>query len=156
VAQQTTDKQAPPPINSPEAIERGLGSNTVAIVGLSSDPDSHSYHVGEYLLKHGYKVIPVNPKEDTVLGQKSYPSLKDIPDQVDVVDVFRRPDAVQPIAEDAVAIGAKVLWMQLGIANPRAGMWARGEGLTVVMNRCMRLEHIARHGGDEDEATSIE
>lgn len=149
MAQQSTDKAIPPPINSPEAIERGLGSSTVAIVGLSSDPDSASYHVGEYLLKHGYNVIPINPKEESVLGRKAYPSLRDVPDAVDVVDVFRRPDAVPEIAEDAVAIGASVLWMQLGIANARAGMWAREKGLTVVMNRCMRLEHIARHGGEE-------
>ena len=137
--------QTPPPINSPEAIERGLAGKTVAIVGLSSRPDSASFPVASYLQSHGYRVIPVNPTEKSVLGEVSYPSLRDIPEKVDVVDVFRRSDLTPAIAGEAIEIGAGVLWMQLGIANHLAAQMAREAGLTVVMNRCMKIEHTARH-----------
>ena len=123
-----------------------LGARTVAIVGLSPDPLRASYFIGYYLKRHGYKIVPVNPKETEILGEKSYPSLKDIPFPVDVVDVFRRPDAVPGIARDAVAIGAKALWLQFNVISPEAAKIAEDGGLTVVMDRCMKVEH-ARHLG---------
>jgi len=123
-----------------------LGARTIAIVGLSRDPLRASYFIGYYLKRHGYRVVPVNPKETEILGEKSYPSLKDIPFPVDVVDVFRRPDAVPGIAREAVAIGAKALWLQFGVISPEAAKIAEDGGLTVVMDRCMKVEH-ARHLG---------
>jgi len=123
-----------------------LGARTVAIVGLSPDPLRASYFIGYYLKRHGYKIVPVNPKETEILGEKSYPSLKDIPFPVDVVDVFRRPDAVPGIAREAVAIGAKALWLQFNVISPEAAKIAEDGGLTVVMDRCMKVEH-ARHLG---------
>jgi predicted CoA-binding protein len=132
------------PRNSPEAIERGLAAKTVAIVGLSSNPTSPSYEVGEYLQRHGYRIIPVNPKEQTVLGERAYPSLRDVPEPIDVVDVFRRPDAVPGIVEEAKAIGAPFLWLQLGIVNEEAARAAEAAGMTVVMDHCMHVEHVRR------------
>ena len=123
-----------------------LGARTVAIVGLSPDPLRASYFIGYYLKRHGYKIVPVNPKETEILGEKSYPSLKDIPFPVDVVDVFRRPDAVPEIARDAVAIGAKALWLQFGVISPEGARIAEDAGLAVVMDRCMKVEH-ARYLG---------
>ena len=123
-----------------------LAARTVAIVGLSRDPLRASYFIGYYLKRHGYKIVPVNPKETEILGEQSYPSLKDIPFPVDVVDVFRRPDAVPGIAREAVAIGAKALWLQFGVISPEAAKIAEAGGLTVVMDRCMKVEH-ARHLG---------
>ena len=123
-----------------------LAARTVAIVGLSPDPLRASYFIGYYLKRHGYKIVPVNPKEKEILGEKSYPSLKDIPFPVDVVDVFRRPDAVPGIAREAVAIGAKALWLQFNVISPEAAKIAEDGGLTVVMDRCMKVEH-ARHLG---------
>jgi len=123
-----------------------LAARTVAIVGLSPDPLRASYFIGYYLKRHGYKIVPVNPKETEILGEKSYPSLKDIPFPVDVVDVFRRPDAVPGIAREAVAIGAKALWMQFNVISPEAAKIAEDGGLTVIMDRCMKVEH-ARHLG---------
>jgi len=123
-----------------------LAARTVAIVGLSPDPLRASYFIGYYLKRHGYKIVPVNPKEKEILGEKSYPSLKDIPFPVDVVDVFRRPDAVPAIAREAVAIGAKALWMQFNVISPEAAKIAEDGGLTVIMDRCMKVEH-ARHLG---------
>ena len=132
------------PRNSPEAIERGLAAKTIAIVGLSSNPDAPSYEVAEHLQRHGYRIIPVNPKEQEVLGERAYPSLRDVPEPVDVVDVFRRPDAVPGVVEDAKAIGAPFLWLQLGIVNEEAARAAEAAGMTVVMDHCMRVEHIRR------------
>jgi hypothetical protein len=135
-----------PPLNSPEAIERGLAAKTVAIVGLSSDPESASHRVGSYLQAHGYRVVPVNPREESVLGEKSYASLRDVPEKIDTVDVFRRAEAVPGIAEDAIAIGAKVLWMQLGIVSREGARIAQEAGLAAVMNRCMKQELKKRDG----------
>lgn len=123
-----------------------LSARTIAIVGLSRDPLRASHFIGYYLKRHGYTIVPVNPKETEILGQKSYPSLKDIPFPVDVVDVFRRPDAVPGIARDAVAIGAKALWLQFGVISREAAKIAEDGGLAVVMDRCMKVEH-ARHLG---------
>jgi predicted CoA-binding protein len=123
-----------------------LGARTVAIVGLSKDPLRPSNFIGFYLKRHGYRIVPVNPKEKEILGEQSYASLKDIPFPVDVVDVFRRPDAVPDIARDAVAIGAKALWLQFGVISPEGATIAADAGLNVVMDRCMKVEH-ARHLG---------
>ena len=116
-------------------------ARTVAIVGLSRDPLRPSHFIGFYLKRHGYRIVPVNPREPEVLGQMSYPSLRDIPFPVDVVDVFRRPDAVPQIARDAVAIGAKALWLQTGITSEDAAARAKAGGLTVVMDLCIGATH---------------
>jgi uncharacterized protein len=121
-------------------------AGTIAIVGLSSNPLRASYFVGYYLKRHGYKVIPVNPKEKEILGERSYSSLKDIPEPVDVVNVFRAPAALPGIAEDAVAIGAGTLWCQFGVINEEGAKIAEAGGLTVIMDRCIKVEH-ARYVG---------
>ena len=105
-----------------------------------------SNFVGYYLMRHGYKVIPVNPREDEILGEKSYPSLRDVPVPVDIVDVFRKPDALPEIARDAVAIGAKVLWCQYNVINEEGARIAEDGGLSVIMDRCIKVEH-ARYVG---------
>jgi len=116
-------------------------SRVIAIVGLSSKPERPSYGVGDYLKEHGYKVIPVNPMEKEILGEVSYPDLKSIPEKVDVVDIFRRPEDVPPIVEEAIKIGAKAVWMQEGIINEAAAKRAEEGGLKAVMNKCMKKEH---------------
>lgn len=116
-------------------------SRVVAIVGLSPKPERPSYGVGDYLKEHGYKIIPVNPMEKEILGEVSYPDLKSIPEKVDIVDIFRRPEDVPPIVEEAIKIGAKVVWMQEGIVNEAAARRAGEAGLRVVMNRCIKKEH---------------
>jgi predicted CoA-binding protein len=116
-------------------------SHTVAIVGLSSNPERPSYVVGKYLKEHGYKIIPVNPNEKTVLGETSYPGLSSIPDKVDVVDIFRKSEDVPPIVKDAIKTGAKAVWMQEGVNNKEAALEALKAGLKVVVNKCMRKEH---------------
>lgn len=116
-------------------------SKTIAVVGLSPDPERPSHSVAAYLQQQGYRIIPVNPKISEALGEKAYASVRDIPGPVDVVDIFRRPEAVGPIVEDAIAKGAKVVWMQVGIINAEAANRARAAGLTVVMDTCMRVTH---------------
>jgi len=113
---------------------------TVAIVGLSSDPLKPSCKVAVYLKDHGYNVIPVNPKATEILGTKSYPSLSVVPEKVEIVDIFRRPEDVMPIVEEAIKVGAKVVWMQEGIVNEAAAQKAREAGLQVVMDKCIRRE----------------
>lgn len=131
----------------PDVIFRALrGARTVAIVGLSKDPLRPSNFIGFYLQRHGYTIVPVNPRETEILGERSYPSLKELPFPVDVVDVFRKPEAVPDIARDAVAIGAKALWLQFGVISPEGARIAEEGGLAVVMDRCMKVEH-ARHLG---------
>ena len=122
-----------------EAILRE--SKTIAVVGLSSDPLRASYGVSEYMQARGYRIIPVNPKETEVLGEKAYARLEDIPEPVDIVNVFRRPLQTPEVAKSAVAIGAKVLWLQLEIVNEEAAAIATGGGLDVVMDRCILVEH---------------
>jgi predicted CoA-binding protein len=122
------------------------GARTIAIVGLSADELRASHFVGFYLQRHGYRVVPVNPRETEILGQQSYPSLSAIPGHIDVVDVFRRPEAVPAIAEEAVAVGAGALWLQYGVISPEGAELARQGGLAVVMDRCMKVEH-ARYLG---------
>lgn len=118
------------------------GARTIAVVGLSNRPERASYAVASYLQRNGYQIIPVNPQiSGTVLGQRVYPSLRDIPVRVDVVDVFRRSEFVPPVASDAIAIGARVLWMQVGVRHEEASLRARAAGLVVVMDRCIAIEH---------------
>lgn len=125
-----------------DAIARIVrGARTIAIVGLSPNELRPSHFVGFYLQRHGYRVIPVNPRETEILGERSYSSLADIPEHVDVVDVFRQPDAVPAIAEEAVAIGAGALWLQFGVISPEGAAIARRGGLGVVMDRCLKVEH---------------
>jgi len=116
------------------------GSDTIAVVGLSDNPERVSYMVSEAMQAKGYTIIPVNPNADTILGQKSYARLSDIPVPVDIVNVFRRSEHTPPVAEEAVAIGAKTLWLQLGILNEEAGEIAASEGLNVIMDRCIKVE----------------
>jgi len=131
----------------PLVIRRILQSmRTVAIVGLSSNVLRPSNFVGYYLQRHGYRIVPVNPNEREALGEVAYPSLSDIPFPVDVVDVFRAPQFVPPIAEEAVQIGAKALWLQFGVISPEGARIAQQAGLDVVVDRCMKVEH-ARHMG---------
>jgi len=120
---------------------------TLAIVGLSADWFRPSNFAAKYMQEHGYKVIPVNPKYGEILGEKCYPDLKSIPEPVDLVDVFRKPADCLPIAEDAVAIGAKVLWLQIGVINEAAKRLAEAAGLTVVMDRCVKIEYARLYGG---------
>lgn len=139
-----TNDAATLPINSPAAIQRALAGKTIAVVGLSSDPARPSYGVARYLQQHGYRIIPVNPNEDVVLGEQAYPSLRDVPVPVDVVDVFRRPEAVPEVVEEAIAIGAPVLWLQQGVIHPQAAQRAQAAGLAVIMDRCIKVEHAYR------------
>ena len=135
------------PYQDVAAIQRVLhNAGTIAIVGLSSNQLRASYFVGYYLKRHGYRVIPVNPRETEILGEKCYASLLDIPEPVDVVDVFRAPDALPQIARDAVAIRAGVLWCQFGVINAEGAKIASGGGVTVIMDRCIKVEH-ARYIG---------
>ena len=122
-------------------------SRTLAIVGLSADWFRPSNFAAKYMQEHGYKIIPVNPKYPEILGERCYPDLRSIPVPVDMVDVFRRPADCLPIAEDAVAIGAKVLWLQIGVINEEAKRLAEAAGLTVVMDRCVKIEYARLFGG---------
>jgi uncharacterized protein len=122
------------------------GAKTIAIVGLSRNHLRSSYFVGYYLKRHGYRIIPVNPRETDVLGEKSFKSLVDVPVPVDIVNVFRAPDAVPAIAKEAVAIGATSLWCQFSVINEEGGRIAEAGGLSVIMDRCIKVEH-ARYMG---------
>lgn len=117
-----------------------LELKTIAVVGISDNPEKPSNFVAKFLEKHGYKIIPVNPNLTKWEGKKCYPDLLSIPVKVDVVDIFRRPEAVPPIVDEAIAIKAKVVWMQEGIVNEEAAAKAREAGLEVVMDRCMKKE----------------
>jgi predicted CoA-binding protein len=122
-------------------------SHTIAIVGLSADWWRPSYFAAKYMQEHGYRIIPVNPKYTEVLGEKCYPTLEAIPEPVDIVDVFRKSEDCVPIAKQAVAIGAKTLWLQLGVENTEAQQIAEAAGLAVVMNRCVKIEYARLFGG---------
>ena len=131
----------------PLAIQQAIHSGrTIAIVGLSGNELRSSYFVGYYLKRHGYRVIPVNPRETEILGETCYPSLLDVPEPVDVVDVFRAPDALPGFAREAVAIGAGSLWCQFGVINEEGARIAEDGGVTVIMDRCLKVEH-ARYMG---------
>jgi uncharacterized protein len=116
-------------------------ARTIAVVGLSSNPEKDSYPIAQYLQQQGYRIIPVNPTATEILGEKVYPDLLSIPDPVDVVQVFRPPEAVPPIVQQAIQIKAKVVWMQSGITNAEAAQAGRVAGLEVVEDRCMRVDH---------------
>jgi hypothetical protein len=116
-------------------------ARTIAVVGLSADPSRPSHDVAAYLMRHGYRIIPVNPMLPEVLGEKCYPSLKDVPEKIDIVDCFRKAEAIPPIVEEAIAVGAKCVWMQLGIVDEQSARRAEVAGLDVVMDRCLKVEH---------------
>jgi uncharacterized protein len=145
----------------PENLRREFGAdpiadilkrfNTVAVVGLSSDPERASNHVGEYIKAAGYRMIPVNPNEREVFGEKSYADLESAaaaiaPEKIEIVDVFRRPENIPPVVDSAIAIGAKVIWMQLGIEHDEAAAKAVAAGLIVVNDACFFVEHKRRRG----------
>jgi predicted CoA-binding protein len=119
----------------------------IAMVGLSSNPFRPSHFAAVYLLAEGYEVVPVNPREPEILGLCSYPTLADVPDPIEVVDIFREPAAVPEIVDQAIAKHAKVVWMQLGVIHEQAAQRARDAGLEVVMDRCMKIEHARFFGG---------
>jgi len=128
-----------------EILER---SKVIAVVGLSPDEDKPSNIVAQYLISHGYKVIPVNPGHGNILGQKSYKTLSDIPENVDIVDIFMRAELVLPVVEEAVRIRPKCIWLQLGIINEEAKRLAEDNGITFFMDRCIKIEHskLIAHG----------
>jgi predicted CoA-binding protein len=131
----------------PLAIQRVLlNAKTIAVVGLSANAMRASYFVGFYLQRHGYRVIPVNPRESEILGQRCFPTLHEVPEKVDIVNVFRAPSALPEIAAQAVAIGAGCLWTQFSVINEEGARIAEQAGLTVIMDRCIKVEH-ARYVG---------
>ena len=132
-------------MSSDATIEQILALKTIAVVGLSPKETRPSHGVARYLLAQGYHIIPVNPGYDEILGLKCYPSLRDIPEPVEVVDVFRRSEEALPVAAEAIAVGAKALWLQLGIVNDEAVRRAEEAGLLAVQDRCLKIEHARRH-----------
>jgi predicted CoA-binding protein len=129
-------------------IRRILRENkTLAVVGLSANEMRPSYFASKYMQDHGYRIIPVNPRYDEILGEKCYPDLTSIPEPVDIVDLFQRADRVMPFVEQAIEIKAKVIWMQLGVVNEEAAALARDAGLDVVMDRCVKIEYARLFGG---------
>lgn len=127
-------------------IEKILGYKTIAVVGISDNPERPSHYVASFLDAHGYDIIPVNPNLKEWEGKKCYPDLFSIPVKVDVVDIFRRPEAVPPVVDEAIAIKAKAVWMQEGIVNEEAAQKARAAGIEVVMDRCMKKEYVRLKG----------
>jgi predicted CoA-binding protein len=121
-------------------------SKTIAVVGLSSNPMRPSFGVTEYMQKEGYRIIPVNPNETEVLGEKSYARLEDVPGKIEMVNIFRRAEEVQAVVESAIRVGAKAVWMQLGVENEEAAEKARAAGLVVVVDACILIEHRKRAG----------
>src|SRR5260221_353629 len=128
-------------------------SRTLAVVGLSAEWHRPSFFAAKYMQEHGYRIIPVNPKYKEILGEKCYASLRDIPEKVDLVDVFRKTQDVMPVAEDAISIGAKVLWQQLGVKNEAAAARARAAGLEAGSDRCVKNEHGRLSGGRGEAIT---
>jgi len=128
-------------ISDPARLAAILRHKRIAVVGMSANPHRPSHYVAEYLLQHGYDVTPVNPNETELLGRKCYPSLLDVPGPVEIVDVFRNPPAVPPIVEQAIERGAKAIWMQLGVVHEEAARHAHEAGLSVVMDRCIMVDH---------------
>ena len=122
-------------------------SKTLAVVGLSASWFRPSFFAAKYMQEHGYRIIPVNPAYSEVLGEKCYASLRDIPEKIDIVDCFRKSEDIAPIAEEAIAVDAKVLWMQIGVINAEAKQLAEQAGLEVVMDRCVKIEHARLFGG---------
>jgi predicted CoA-binding protein len=118
-----------------------LSARTIASVGLSSNQEKESYWIVAYLQEQGYRIIPVNPTADEILGEKAYPDLESVPEKIDIVQIFRRPEDVPPVVDSAIKVGAKVVWMQEGIVHEEAAQKAREAGLQVVMDACMRVTH---------------
>ena len=137
-------------MNDQEIAQLLSTARTIAVVGLSGDPDRPSFGVAQYLQSKGYRILPVNPTIDSVLGEKSYASVSEIPEKVgikvDIVDVFRRPEFVPALAEEAIKIGARCLWLQLGVVHEEAARRARDAGLLVVMDRCLAVERLRLAG----------
>jgi len=132
------------PENNPADAEIGQilqQAKTIAVVGISHKEDRDSHKVAKYLKEHGYKMIPVNPKYTEVLGEKCYPSLQDVPERIDIADIFRNLEAIPGIVEEAIAAGVGTVWMQLGLAHNEAARKAEAAGLRVVMNKCTKIEH---------------
>lgn len=130
------------PAAGPEEIKAILKNyRVVAVVGLSPKPERASHQVAQYLKEHGYRIVPVNPGQKEILGEKCYRNLAEIPFPIDVVDIFRNLEAIPAIVEEAIGIGAKAIWMQLGLAEPASAQKAREAGLQVVMDRCMKIDH---------------
>jgi uncharacterized protein len=130
-------------INNPQAIEQILDEcRTIAVVGLSSNPWRPSYNVAAYMKEQGYKVIPVNPNEQQVFGDKAYPTLSDVPDKIDLVDVFRRSEEAGAAVDEAIKVGAKAVWMQEGVIDEAAAERAAAAGLLVVMDTCLLKAHM--------------
>jgi predicted CoA-binding protein len=134
------------PFQDPDVIRKVLDRKRIAVIGLSANELRASHFVGRYMQLHSYEVIPVNPREESILGLDSFATLSDIPGPVDIVDVFRNPDAVPEIAEEAVATGAQCLWLQFGVISEDGAKIAGDGGLDVVMDRCLKVEH-ARYRG---------
>ena len=124
-----------------------MGSRVIAVVGLSANWNRPSYFAAKYMLEHGYTIVPVNPGPSEILGLKCYASLKEIPGKVDIVDCFRKSEDIPPLVDEAIAIGARVLWLQLGVINEEAARRASAGGLEVVMDRCVKIEHARLFGG---------
>ena len=127
-----------------DVIDKIFALKTIAVVGCSPKPERPSHYVSEYMRDQGYRIIPVNPGHDEILGEKCYPSLSAIPEKVDIVDVFRRSSEVGPVIEEALKIGAKAIWLQDGVTHPEGEEKARKAGLLVVSNDCMMREHGRR------------
>jgi uncharacterized protein len=135
-------------MNDIETLRRVLATcKTIAVVGLSADWFRPSFFAAKYMQAHGYRIVPVNPKYKEVLGEPCYPTLEAVPHPIDMVDCFRKSEDVMPLAHSAIALRAKVLWMQLGVVNEDAALRARNAGLTVVMDRCVKIEHARLFGG---------
>jgi predicted CoA-binding protein len=133
------------PINDPASIQRILDEcRTIAVVGLSSNPLRPSHVVASYMQRHGYRVIPVNPNESLVLSEQVYPSLADVPQKIDLVDIFRRPSKAGKAVDDAIAVGTKAVWLQEGVIDEAAAQRALDAGSLVVMDRCWLKEHVRR------------
>ena len=128
-------------MNEPETIRDFLNAKTIAVVGLSADAEKPSYFVSEYMQRHGYRIVPVNPSVETVLGEESYKSLSDLPEKPDLVNVFRGAGVIPRIVEEMKQLGLCNLWVQLGIINEEAALQAEASGIRVVMDRCIMVEH---------------
>jgi len=130
-------------INSPEGIRQILDdSRTIAVIGLSSDPSRASHSVSAYMKSQGYKIIPVNPNEESVLGERAYAKLEDVPEKIDIVDIFRRSEDAGSHVDEAIRIGARAVWLQEGVIDHGAAARAQKAGLTVVMDRCILKDHV--------------
>lgn len=145
-----------PDSNPPSEEIAGIlkGSKTIAVVGLSDNPERDSNHVAKYLKERGYRIIPVNPGKTEILGEKCYPDLASVPEKIDVVDIFRSIDAIPGIVDESIRVGAKTVWMQLGLCHNEAAEKARKAGLAVVQAKCMKVEHsrLIGSGGEISDA----